>query len=467
MKHKMLFCRQGRVWKRRAGLLFFLFLGSSSLPSPAATLQAAETNIKIKILAVNPSTSPLKASVVQYLPSEIRPDDVLDPAGMEVKFDADKKSYYLSQEIELTPKETRQMEVVIKNIWMVDSAEIEEVKSQLQQTMQTLSGTKYGETAKLLYDKVAESLDAIEEAQSKPMGIRQRIDLYRVHAKQLDNIRKDGFSLEAMRLLEAEQKGGLRSVKFWLTAQNPSSEERKMDVRALLPKEVTRENILDKLDFALAYDAELMRYTLEKQDTFAAKEEKKYAITLRDVWYIPENELDFLRIETDKLSKVFEATPYSLYAKERTDFIYKALEDIIALQKEVQATPALEDRIRAYILNTQRKDLIKKKIREMQDLLPEVPLKASEDQFMKKNALQLLVRKIVNTKDLVLIAMGLQPNTPITWWIFFGIMAFLALLTSVFYVTWLKKLRENRWIQAPGAAQAKPSSKAVKTAVKI
>ncbi len=407
----------------------------------------AEENVKIKVLAVNPSDSKsINSTVLQILPPEVTPEDVLDKGGMEVKFDSQKKVYFLMQTVELKPKETRTFEVTVKNVWTIKSEDIEETRNQLSQNLASLKGTKFEESAKLIYEKAEEALTQIEESQGKRIAMTQRMELYRANARLLSSIQHNSFSMESMRQLEQEKKTGVREAKFLITAINPADEERKMTVRAILPKEVKAEDVLDKGDFQLLYDDVKQAYALEKEDTLAGKVNKKYQITLRDIWYIPQEELDFLRDETEKLLKLFVKTSYEAYSVKRGNFVFETLTSISTLQSEVEGSNTLEDRIRANVLNSERMELVKKRIKQLQDLLPEIPLKPDQDELQQ--ALQNFVKKVKETKDLVLMSMGFQQNRPITWWIFFGIVIFLAVLSLIFYLVWLKKLQENKWVKS-------------------
>ena len=69
---------KGKVF--RGGFVFAVFLLFVLVTN--CTVYAEET-VKIKILAVNPSsTKSLKTTVAQYLPQEVTPDDVLDKDGL-------------------------------------------------------------------------------------------------------------------------------------------------------------------------------------------------------------------------------------------------------------------------------------------------------------------------------------------------------------------------------------------------
>lgn len=415
----------------------------------APTVFSADEEVKLKILAVNPSdTQKLKTTVQQVLPPEVKPEDLIDSAGMEAKYDGEKKVFYLQKEVELNPRQTSTFEIRVRNVWHIPDEEIQKVREEIEQSKNSLQGTKYAQTGQMLYEKVTEKITQIEEEQAKAVGVKQKIEFYRAHVKQLADIRGDVFSLGAIRRMEEETKEGVHEVKFFITAENPSDQPLKMMVRSYLPKEIKDDDILDKLDFNLVFSQNKNRFALEKEDNFTAKETKKYQITLRDIWYIPQADLDFLRKQAEKLMVLFKETPYEKYANQQCGFIFESLGKIKELQDEVASSTVLEDRMRASVLNNQRLELVRKKMRELQDLLPEVALK--KDNLKPIEQIKHLIKKIVDTRDLILVAFGIQPNKPITWWLILGIMGFMALLTGVFYMTWLKKLQENKWVSKAG-----------------
>ena len=430
--------------RKKSSLRAWFILGVLFL-SGAGCVYAAD-DVKMKILAVNPSeTKNLKAVVTQALPAEIDPaKDILDKAGLEVQFDTEKKIYYLSKEVELKPQETMTFEVRVRDVWKIDAETIEAIKKNLEEQINGLKGTKYAETGKLLYEKAQENLDRIVEDQNQPLGINQHVELYRAHVQQLEDIKNNAFSLEAMRQLEDEKKKGVLEARFLIEAENPSSESKTITVRSLLPKDVTAEDVLDRQGFNVLYDQVRKTYFLERQESFGPKENKKYTIVLKDIWRVPDQDIRYYKELTAKLYTFFDDTPYMKYAQEQVNGITRMLAEITQLQEEVAASVSLEDRMRAYVLNTQKMAVVKGKVHDLQQLLPELGLR-------KENAKDLLsrikywVKQLAVIKDAVLISIGLEPDTPMTWWIIFGIILFLAIISTVFYVIWLTKLKESQW----------------------
>jgi len=415
----------------------------------------AEETVKIKILAVNPSaTKNLKTTVVQYLPEEVTPDDILDKEGVQIKYDSEKRTYVLTKEVELAPNETQTIEVRVRNVWVIAPETIEEVKTQLKQSSEALKRTKFAATGKLLYEKASDALAQIEENQTKSLGIMQRMNLYRINMKQLEDLKQNTLSLEAMRKLEEEKKTGVRQVKFVVSAENPSSEDKKLQVRSELPPDIKESDVIDKGEFDLIFDEKKSTYILQRQDTLGPNEVRKYDITIRDVWYIPQPELDFLKAEVEKLVLLFVKSPYEEFSAKQKAIILKAIQAIEALQAEVTLSNSIDDRIRAHVLNDQREKSAKRKIKELQDLLSEVSLKPNEPDSPR--VIENLIRKIVDMKNKMIVAMGLNANKPFIWWIFLGIILFLAFITIVFYGTWLKKLQEPKGGSSLKKTEKKP-----------
>ncbi len=401
----------------------------------------ANDQVKLKILAVNPSADAvLKTEVRYFLPKEVRPEHVLDAADMELKYDKEKGSYYAVKTVQLAPKETQEYIIMVKNIWFVDSDEIEKVRSQAQKSAEVLKNTKYGQSAQLLTDKVNERLSQIEEEQAKDMGMKKRIDLFHSHTEQLKDMENEVLSISALRQIHSEEGEEVRTAKFTITAENPSSEVRDMNVRSILPKAVKASDVLDAKGFTVLYDHDYGSYILEKLDKFQGKESKKYEIEIKDIWYIPDSELKFLKEQTEKGVGHFKGTEFENYAKEIANSIFGSLDSIMALQDEVAASESLQDRIRAFVLNQQRFELAKKKFKELQDLMLEIPMER------KSNLIDQVKQSIKDVVKLLdVLTVGFKPDLSTTWWIILGVIAFIGIFATSFYVIWMQKLSSVPW----------------------
>jgi len=74
----------------------------------------------------------------------------------------------------------------------------------------------------------------------------------------------------------------------------------------------------------------------KKQDQFAAKETKKFIVTVRDVWRIPDEDIKIIKEQTEKLTDFLKDTPYGKYATAQGKTILDILTGITKLQAELE-----------------------------------------------------------------------------------------------------------------------------------
>lgn len=428
----MILCRRLFVlsaWIAFAGLV-------AAAPAEA---QEKRDSVTIKILAVNPTEAPLNTVVTHRLPPEVLPEHIIDKGNMEIRYDSTLVSYYATTSVNLSPRETRTLNLKVKNVWVLNPEYIEKVQSQLRQTVASLKGTRYEDTAQKLYEKTAEQIDRIIAEQQKEKNIQRQIELYRSHMKQLQQIEQGVLSLAALRKLANSSETGVRTVKFIVRAKNPASEQRNMSVRAMLPKEITSFDIINKFDFRLLFDEDEARFVVEKEDIFEPTEEKKYEIILRDVWYITKEELDFLRDQASKILERFKNSTYESYAQQTVESIIQTLDEVWVLQQEVESSENIEDRIRVFVVNHQKVEIVKKKIKELQDLLLEIPVKRNTEIDQIKQAINEL------SKMFDILSLGFTPDLSTTWWLILGIIGFLFIFATTFYITWIVELGRSKF----------------------
>jgi hypothetical protein len=413
----------------------------------------ADEEVKISILAVNPSeVASLKSPIAHYLPAEIKPNDVLDPAGMEVKFDKNRQSYYLSQEVDLRPKETKKITVLVRNVWQISAEDLGVLREELGGRMQALEGTKYEESSRALQQLVGEKIDTIENSQKEAIeqgaSLKRRMELYRANVKKLEQIQNEIVSLDSMRKIEEETDGGLLTVRFQISAENPSDATREMTVRSFFPPEITADDVIDRMDFDLIYDDVGRRFGVAKQETFGPGENKKYMMTLRNIWHIPQSELNHIKKNADYMSSVFKGSPFEAYAQQNLDVVYQNLTQIAELQTSIADSTAIEEHQRAFALNSQRLVLVRRKMQELHDLM--IDVESSKEKNLVQDTLEQWMSQLAMLRDLLLRKMGYRPDRPTTWIIIFGICAFLAALSVGFYLTWIKQIEKERKLQKRG-----------------
>jgi len=121
---------------------------------------------------------------------------------------------------------------------------------------------------------------------------------------------------------------------------NPSKEQvQRVPLKAYLPKEVKPEDVFDRGDLDIAYDTQQGSYYVYNEYELKPGETLEREIEIRDIWSIPDSELESLRIEAIKLSDLLKNTEFS----ERVAFLKNSIEtklnQIIDNQKNPPPNP--------------------------------------------------------------------------------------------------------------------------------
>jgi hypothetical protein len=226
------------------------------------------------------------------------------------------------------------------------------------------------------------------------------------------------------------------SVIFKVVAANPSpTKTQTVPVKLYLPQEVEAENILDQGGLELEYDSVKSSYFLYSNAVvLAPKQTVVFNVEVEDVWMVPEDEINTLKTQAERIVQKLENTDYYAKAKETKDTIYQRLDEVVRSQNDDTVTR--NQHIGIYRSNIKVIDEIKEDIARMEKLLtfaggPPVP-------------------EMLEESDLKLDA----PSTTTTWMIIFIIITFIGVLGAVFFFTWHRQRRttESFFTQARESA---------------
>ena len=155
--------------------------------------------IRFNIEVENPFDIPKSYKNKQYLPSEVKPEDLVEFEGFEVRFDQDKKISFLFREEELQPKEKRKFTIGIKDIWFVVQKDIDYLRSRSNSAYDFLKESRYAESAKTLFDHITSLLRNIDDSQAqKKDNIVEHISVFRDNQRTYENAKIDVESLEKL-----------------------------------------------------------------------------------------------------------------------------------------------------------------------------------------------------------------------------------------------------------------------------
>jgi hypothetical protein len=197
------------------------------------------------------------------------------------------------------------------------------------------------------------------------------------------------------------------SITLKLVVANPSKgQTQTVPLKSFLPREVKPEDVIDKDDLDIAYDTEQGVYYVYNTYEVKPGQFLEKDVELKDIWVIPDNEIDSLRKEAAQMEQLLKDTDYYERAAFLRSGIDSKLNEIAENQKNSPASAELH--ISNYRDNLRLLELVK------QDLL------------LERSFLTLQGNGIPRA---------------IFWRLFLGVIGFLALFITGFYFIWQRQLK--------------------------
>ncbi|MFH1245736.1 MAG: hypothetical protein V1662_04550 [Candidatus Omnitrophota bacterium] len=423
-------------------------------------------SVKIKMLVANPSDTEARTIPVKsYLPKGVQPEDIIDKGNFQVNYDFELSLYYAYQEVLLAPKESITLELVVKDIWIVADEEISAVKDQARKIMNILKPTSYYEQAKPLADNIIERLDKITAAQETTgISTEARLSQYETNVTLLKEAKKDLSVLEDLaietgglpgeKLLgESSESAGLDieklgTIKFKIEVSNPSSESRVIPLKYYLPVEVKPEYVTDKGGLEVAYDYQKgIHYCYKNDVNLGPQEKKEFVIAVKDVWIIPEERIQTLKFRTVKLLDMLQDTEYKEPAGFLGNKVIGELDKITAVQNNPDVS--VEMHIGGYRVNLVKFDDARKDAAKLEQLVlqaggsPGITLSAQRGGEGKSSPGGGGVFRGAQGMELVgkSVFRGKAPDTATSWKIIWTIIAFLAVVSFLFFILWWTQIK--------------------------
>jgi hypothetical protein len=129
-----------------------------------------------------------------------------------VGYDSNKSLYYAySDGVQLAPQETRVFEVHLEDIWKIQDAEVNKVRTQTDLALKHLEKTEHYPQAKAIVDSIDRRLNEIVVRQNDDTLSREdHIGAYRLNVMTMDQIKEDIALIEKMLMTT----GGEPSIEF-------------------------------------------------------------------------------------------------------------------------------------------------------------------------------------------------------------------------------------------------------------
>jgi hypothetical protein len=208
------------------------------------------------------------------------------------------------------------------------------------------------------------------------------------------------------------------NMELSVVAVNPSKTDIKsVPIKMDLPKEVTPNDIIDSGGLEVEFDTERSIYYLYKEEVkLNPAETKVFNVEIRDVWIVPQKQVDALKEDTATVLSRLEGTEFYEPAQRLGETINNALDTVVRTQND--ETVSRRRHIGVYRNNVKIIDQVKEDIARLEKKLT-LPQALPVPEVLEKPE--------IKTE---------APSKTTTWMIIFIIMLFMGMLAGVFFFTW-------------------------------
>lgn len=421
------------------GLLAVIFILLSSAPLFAQSLS-------INLVAVNGTDSVKETPVKYYLPEELMPEDVISTGELKVDYDLDKESYFVHGDFELAPKESRTFKLQIKDVWKIDPGDIEILKQQIDKNLAELEGTEFYESAEILRNNMIKKMEYILQRQEEfQNNIERRIEEYRANVNVLNEIKRNAFSINYLMSSSSSPESENNTIKMVIEVENPTLDKAKtISYKHYLPKEVRASDVVDNQGFDIRFDGDRGQCYLTKEEEFQPGEKKRYIIVLKDAWSIPKSIIGSLYNRTETAMKAVSVEEESEEFKKTAKFLSeKIFTNIKLIQESQDKEVSVREHIGLFRVNKIRYDEADEALKQLERLLALVSAKKlSKLEGLQKSKVKNILDKIQALRGIAAMSkalLGKRPSLTVIWRIIWGVLAFIALFTSIHFLTWRQR----------------------------
>jgi hypothetical protein len=160
--------------------------------------------------------------------------------------------------------------------------------------------------------------------------------------------------------------GAAESLVMNLKTQNASNDPQETPIVHYLPSELSKEDVLDGGGLQLRYDEKRSALFLYGEVALAPQEAKTYRVVVRDIWKVPQADLDFLKKQTKSRVEYLEGTDDYAAGQALGAHIEKELAGIEGAQSEEMEIP---QRIEAHRIASEKISQIRRQTTVMSDFV--------------------------------------------------------------------------------------------------
>jgi len=234
------------------------------------------------------------------------------------------------------------------------------------------------------------------------------------------------------------------SVVLKMQVANPSeTESQSVPVKVYLPKEVSPKDILDHGNLKLDYDPETGMYYVHDTVELAPGQSVTKKVEMEDVWVFTEEQLESFVKESKDMAREMEGGPYAAEATALVVGIEEKVAGILKRQEETAANP--REHIQAYRQGITLISTIEQDVAALETL--KLVLGGGKEQGKGLSGKEESLSGSGDSDSRITLLsssgtpeggapLGRSISMTTAWRIIFAILAFLAVLSVIFFMTW-------------------------------
>jgi hypothetical protein len=403
---------------------------------------ALASKLVLTIRAGNPAGFAQTVEVAAALPERVGTNDVLNTAGLDLEYDVRKDVYFVRKAIEFQPKEIRIFRVEIRDIWLVEDAEIARLRDHTRALVAKLKGTEYAGEGEALGRTVEQELDAVAARQKAALiengaSSIQHIRDYETNVRVVSRLKGDIAQIENRVMATGQDPGEMvgpgaeepppaREVRLpegaykiatiEVTVANPSTTAtHRVSISRELPGEILATDVVDPGGLLVGTDPVSGRTFVYRDSVpMSAGEKKTYQVKVRDKWNINGPRIAELRANAAQLLGLVEQ-------EDRYRSVGQVLTSLQGDLDRIEKQPGPEKLSPAYVAfyrrQGERLDLVEQTLNRIRSALRPGDMSA---------------RLGFNVKP---------PTLKTTWVVIYIVLGFLAVVSLVFFFRWFGRSR--------------------------
>jgi hypothetical protein len=269
--------------------------------------------VVLQIKVENPRDIQQTAQIHSCLPSEIRPNDILNSQGLGVLYDIKKKTYAVHQKIELDPYEKRTYDITLKDVWQIPDKTLADLNNHAEALFRKLKRDTSDSQKLISSIRKAQNANHISRVKANT-----HITAYRENLTTLNRVKTALSQYENELIKKGKDPGrithGLTKyqypeyatsktsiIQIKVTNTSPTS-SRKVPIHRELPEEILPNDIISTDGLEIRVDqAKGVCYLYKDFVELEANASASFDIRIKDKWDIQDQHIKALKAETHEL----------------------------------------------------------------------------------------------------------------------------------------------------------------------